>query len=779
MIAVVAEKEISGRIIAKHLGATSDKGGYLEGNGYLVCWAQGHLIGLSEPAAYDPSFKKWSMEPLPIIPDEFQLTLNAKKQKLYSNIIHCFEKAQTIWNLGDADREAEIIFQYIYELSGENKPVERVFPPSSLNPAGIDKAIAEKKPQSYYSNLVAAAKCRSQSDWIVGLNGTRAFTVGYGGGSTLLSIGRIQTVVLSMIVERCRKIKYFVPEPYWELFSSYKDTQFKYKKGKLDSAESADALRDKLLDAPMNITKIERKPKNEKPPLLFDLSDLQAAMNNKFSFSATKTLQVLQGLYEKGYCTYPRTESNHLQEEQYEPCKKILTNLSSLHPGIAKIDISNLRYDKHIFDDSKCVAHGAITPTEKAPSNLPSDEEKLYQTVLTRFIAAFYPDCKKGITTITGIINDLEFESKGMTIALMGWREIESPAKEKPIPVFVEGESGPQIPSVTKSMTKPPGYYTDATLIQAMSTAGKEVTDPELKAALKERGIGTSATRHNFIETLKAREFIETKGKHLLSTPKGEGMYDLISIDTLKSPQMTGEWEYKLNLIAEGELDPRAFMDEIASFTKDIVNSVKNTDIDDKKLEVFKEAPLGKCPLCSADVRKSLKSYYCSSKECDFTVWKSIAKKTISPKHVQQLLSQGKTEEIKGFKNKENESFDAALKISEGKIVFHFDNEQVSLGISCPKCKTAILTANKRVVKCECGFQLWRLVANKFITESNLKTILSGGTTNMINAFKGSKPGAKQFSAKLKLDDEFKIKFIFDKPKSKFKKRPSGAQYKK
>ena len=520
MKVILAEKPSVAREIASVLNATSKKDGYIEGNGYAVTWAFGHLVGLANPDEYSSDLKSWSMKTLPFIPSEFKLALNKSTgvAKQFNTIKNLFQAADEIISGVDSGREGELIFRYIYDLTGvKNIPIKRLWI-SSLTNSAIKAGFNDLRSADEYNNLALAARARSESDWVVGLNATRAYTVNYSNNTGVLSVGRVQTPVLAMIVNRDIEIENFSPEPYWELTSKYRDVIFKYTEGRLDKEEGANALRDKIVGELMTIVEIERKDKSEKPPQLYDLTTLQRQMNSSYSYSATKTLSLLQSLYEKKFVTYPRTDSRYLTDDIYPECESILQKLSSLHTGISKLNLSTLRKEKSVFNDSKVADHHAVIPTGIVPQGLSSEEQNIFNAILLRFIVVFYPDCKKGMTTIKGEVTEIKFEAKGVSIMISGWRELESPGKETTLPVFNKGETGPQIPLVTKSLTKPPQQFSEASLLGAMETAGKDISEPALKEAMKERGLGTPATRANVIETLLKREYLVRSKKHLLST---------------------------------------------------------------------------------------------------------------------------------------------------------------------------------------------------------------------------------------------------------------------
>jgi DNA topoisomerase III len=775
MKVLLAEKPSVARDIARVLGANQSKNGYIEGNGYKVTWAIGHLAGLAPFDEYDAKFKRWSLDNLPFIPEKFKLTLTGdsgtKKQFNVIKSLLCDTTTREIVNCCDGAREGNLIFDYCYELSGASEKnkfakLSRLWI-SSMTDEAISKGFQNLKPLSDYQALSDAARSRSEADWLVGLNVTQAITKKYSGDTGVLSVGRVQTPVLAMIVNRDLEIKDFKSEAYWELTSTYKDTLFKCERGRLLSVNEANELRNSLVDQPMKIVDISRTDKEEIPPQLYDLTTLQRSMNSTAGFSAQKTLTVLQSLYEKHkVVSYPRTDSRYLTDDIYATCPPIFTKLTSLHTGIAKLNLSSLRKDKKVFDDSKVSDHHAVIPTGKIPSGLSSDEDVVYKAVLKRFISIFYPNCKKGMTTITGNIAQELFTTKGVSISQKGWREIEAPGKEVNLPIFEKYESGPQIPKVIEGKTQAPKNYNEASLLGSMETAGKNIEDKELREAMKEGGLGTPATRAGIIETLIRRKYISRSEKKILSTEKGRVLIGLIKLDDLKSPELTGSWEAKLSKIAKNELCSKEFMREVKAYTASIIEDIKQSGSDDSisKLSDLDE-PLGKCPTCGADVKFTGKAYNCSSDDCEFYIWGEFGKKKLKPTHIRQMLIQGKSEVLKGLKGKEGKAYDAALTIKEGKVEFY--NETKSLG-SCPDCKEGEVELNHKTAKCSgCSFTIWRNICEYTLNEKELSDILSTGKSKVLKGLK-SKAG-KTFDAALKLTagGKFEMEFAAKKTATK------------
>ncbi|MCU0856814.1 MAG: DNA topoisomerase 3 [Pontiellaceae bacterium] len=557
MKVVIAEKPSVAREIAAVLNISTKKEGYIEGRGCAITWAFGHLVTLQEPGEYDPALKRWSLESLPFIPEEFKLKLieNRGVPEQFQVIKTLCEQAEEIVCATDAGREGELIFRYILALSGcENKPIRRLWL-NSLTPDAIKEAFKNLKDGHEYDPLYAAARCRSESDWIVGLNATRYYTVRHGrfGGGTdrvLWSIGRVQTPVLAMIVERDDAIDQFRSQPFWELTTKYREAVFKYTGKRFEQPELAQDLLEKIINQPFEISGLDGKEKKEPPPQLFDLTTLQREVNKSDGLSAADTLAATQNLYESKLVTYPRTDSRYLNTDMKPRIPQILEQLKAIRAEqIAPLNLAKLPFNSRIIDDKKVTDHHAIIPTGVAPRGLGPNEQLVYDAITTQFIAAFYPACLKIITTVDGISNHVPFQTKGTQIVKPGWTAL-FPKKKKPsdddeeqqvLPAFVKGENGPHEPFLREGKTNPPKHFTENSLLGAMEAAGKLVEDDALREALKERGIGTPATRAAIIETLLQRNYIRRDKKLLLATDMGRCLIALIRDPLLKSPEMTGE----------------------------------------------------------------------------------------------------------------------------------------------------------------------------------------------------------------------------------------------
>lgn len=646
MKVIIAEKPSVARDIAKVLDIKASKKGYIEGRGCAVTWAFGHLVTLQEPGEYNPALKRWSLESLPFVPEEFKLKLisNRGVAEQFQIIKNLCEQAEEIVCATDAGREGELIFRYILALSGcEDKPIRRLWL-NSLTPDAIRTAFKDLKDGHDYDPLYAAARCRSESDWIVGLNATRFYTVRHGrigGGNdrVLWTIGRVQTPVLAMIVERDDTILQFRPQPFWELTTRYRDVTFKYTGKRFEKPDKAQALLEKITDQPFEITSIVAKKKKEQAAQLFDLTTLQRELNKLHGISAADTLTATQSLYEAKLVTYPRTDSRYLSEDMKPRIPKIFTQLKALRPEqITPIDITKLPFSKRIINDKKVTDHHAIIPTGMIPRRFGANEQLVYDAITTQFIAAFYPVCLKNITTVKGISNTVQFQAKGTQIVDPGWTVL-FPKKKKAtdgqtLPAFEKGETGSHEPSLREGKTIPPKHFSENSLLGAMEAAGKFVEDDSLREALKERGIGTPATRAAIIETLLRRNYIRREKKQLRCTDMGRCLIALIKDPLLKSPEMTGEWEEKLKQIERNELNPNEFMKGIGTYIGEMIKNSTSRQLDTSRW--------GKCPLCEKEVIKGNKAYGCSDWKngCPFVLEPDCKGTILTARQIQMLLQQ-------------------------------------------------------------------------------------------------------------------------------------------
>lgn len=602
MIVCIAEKPSVARDIAKVLGANTSHEGYLEGNGYQVTWTYGHLCTLKEPNDYQEMWQHWNLGSLPMIPQRFGIKLidseHVKKQ--FAVIEKLYSKADEIINCGDAGQEGELIQRWVMQKAGVKCPVKRLWI-SSLTEEAIKEGFGNLKDQKDYEPLYMAGLSRAIGDWLLGMNATRLYTIKYKERTAKdrqpLSIGRVQTPTLAIIVNRQKEIENFKPTPYWVLSTLYRDTLFTSTKGKYNSKEEGEKAFEEIKDKPFEVTSVSKKNGTEKPPQLFDLTTLQVECNKKFGYSAEQTLNLIQGLYEKKVTTYPRVDTQYLTDDIYSKCPQTLNGVFKYKVNgvapyaelIRAIGGKPLRKDKKVFDNSKVTDHHAIIPTGVTPVGLADMEQKVYDLICRRFIAVFYPDCKFSTTTVEGKAGEVDFKVTGKEILEPGFRACfvkekkseeetddtkENKDEEKTLPTFVKGESGPHEPTFTEKETTPPPYYTEATLLRAMETAGKFVDNEELRAAMKENGIGRPSSRANIIETLFKRHYIKRQKKRIVATPTGIALVDIIHEELLKSPELTGIWEKKLRDIEAQKYDAGTFIQELKDQITQIVNQV-------------------------------------------------------------------------------------------------------------------------------------------------------------------------------------------------------------
>lgn len=684
MIVCIAEKPSVAKDIARIIGANSARDGYMEGNGYQVTWTFGHLCELKEPDDYTPMWKRWSLSALPMIPQRFGIKLinNEGIKKQFSTIERLMQAADSIINCGDAGQEGELIQRWVMQKAQAKCPVKRLWI-SSMTDEAIKQGFAELKDQQEYQSLYLAGLSRAIGDWLLGMNATRLYTLKYGQNRQVLSIGRVQTPTLALIVNRQKEIDNFESEPYWVLATIYRNTQFTATSGKFTSKEEGEKAFSTIAGKPFTVTDVSKKKGTEAPQHLYDLTSLQVDCNKKFAYSADITLKLIQSLYEKKFTTYPRVDTQYLTDDIYPKVPQILNGVSQAKimsqqkylPLVQQLAASGkkLPKSKKVFDNSKVTDHHAIIPTGVPPTGLTDMEANVYDLIAKRFISVFYPDCKFSTTTVIGeVVNEdgdkpekIEFKVSGKEILEPGWREVyakdvkandeedsqdgntggdagngankKENVEERTLPSFVKGESGDHTPTLTEKWTTPPKYYTEATLLRAMETAGKFVEDEELRAALKENGIGRPSSRAGIIETLFKRHYIRRQRKNLMATPTGIELIDTIHEELLKSCELTGIWEKKLRDIEHKTYDPGQFINELKEQINQIVNDVladnssritTTTEEDLKKKETKKKktAPkpkklpaddsiIGKvCPVCGqGTIIKGKTAYGCSN----------------------------------------------------------------------------------------------------------------------------------------------------------------------
>ena len=666
----IAEKPSVAKEIAQILGAGSRKDGYFEGNGYQVTWTFGHLCSLKEPHDYLPDWKKWSLGTLPIIPARFGIKLldNQGVIKQFKIIEQLVKNAETVINCGDAGQEGEVIQRWVLQKAGCSCPVKRLWV-SSLTEEALKEGFAKLREGSDFDRLYAAGSSRSIGDWLLGINATRLYTVKYGQQGQVLSIGRVQTPTLALIVERQKEIDNFVPQPYWELKTVYRDTTFSNTEGRyLDKDEALKAL-ERISGNEFEITDFGRKKGNESPPRLFDLTSLQVECNKKFGFSADETLKLIQSLYEKKLTTYPRVDTTFLSNDIYPKIPNILKGLKPYQKFTEPVLATKINKSKKVFDDAKVTDHHAIIPTGQEPSpSLSRDEKLVFDLVARRFIAAFYPDSVINTTTVEGIVEDVKFKATGKQIIEPGWRVLFNSDKQNTsddniLPEFTKGERGAHKPDLQEKETQPPKPYTEATLLRAMETAGKQIEDEELRDLMKENGIGRPSTRAAIIETLFKRKYIIRNRKNISPTVTGMQLIDTIDTELIKSAELTGIWEKKIRDIEHGNYDASQFMSELKQMVSDIVHTVRIAPtirkieiVDDEtksKTKPAKETPKElKCPRCGdGGMIKGKSAWGCSRFKdgCNTIIPFVFKNKQLTDAQIQSLITKNKTGVIKGI----------------------------------------------------------------------------------------------------------------------------------
>lgn len=674
----IAEKPSVARDIAEVIGAKQRKDGYYEGNGYQVTWTFGHFCTLKEPHDYYEQWKFWRLEDLPMIPPSFGIKLieNNGVQKQFKVIEQLVQQCDEVINCGDAGQEGELIQRWVLLKAKCTAPVKRLWI-SSLTEEAIRNGFQQLRDAGQYDNLYAAGSARAIGDWLLGMNATRLFTKKFAVGKTVLSIGRVQTPTLAMIVARQKEINAFVSEDYWELKTVYRDTEFTAAIDRLGNVEKAQKGLAYLQEHPFEVTSFEKKDGKEGNPRLFDLTSLQVAANKKYAYSADDTLKYVQNLYEKKLVTYPRVDTTYLSEDLHPKIAGILQDMTPYAALTAPVLANPIPKLKTVFDDKKVTDHHAIIPTGVHPGGgLPPEEKRIYDLIARRFIAAFYPECKISNTTVLGKVGQVPFKVTGKQIIEPGWKEVyandtsikkEGEEEEKFIPEFVVGESGPHTPRIHQGKTSPPKAFTEASLLRAMETAGKQVDDEEMRELLKDNGIGRPSTRANIIETLFRRKYIDKKKKNIFATQTGIDLIDTIQTELLKSPELTGQWERKLRLIEKGEYAMDTFKDELITMVVDLTKEVKTAsyktitiapdtpppapDKEDKPKKERKpkeKKPLDlsalNCPKCKEHLLlKGNSAYGCANfKVCGFKIPFEVKGKKLTDKQVHDLATKGK-----------------------------------------------------------------------------------------------------------------------------------------
>ena len=729
----IAEKPSVAKEIAFILGAKTRMDGYFEGNGYQVTWTFGHFCTLYEPNDYKPHWKRWELDSLPMLPDKFEIKLinNSGVKKQFGVIKKLFKKASVVINCGDAGQEGELIQRWVIKHAGYTGRVERLWI-SSLTSQAIRQGFQNLKPASNYDNLFYAGSSRAIGDWLLGMNATRLYTLKYGGFKQVLSIGRVQTPTLAMLVQRQKEIANFKPETYWELHTLYRKADFNCVKGKFSKKEDGQALLDKITGHPFEITSVSKKKGKEHPPKLFDLTGLQVYCNNKFGLSAENTLKIVQKLYEQKVVTYPRVDTTFLPDDVYPQVPSILKQLTNYNQFTQPLLGNKIRKSGKVFNNNKVTDHHAIIPTG-IQKNLFGQELQVYDIITRRFIMAFYPDCIISNTVVLGEVQKVPFKTTGKEIIEPAWRVVLPPSKQNekkkenvPLPSFTKGESGPHQPSFQEKQTKPPKYYTEATLLRAMETAGKKVDDEVLRELMKENGIGRPSTRANIIETLFRRKYAKRIRKQIHATETGIQLIDIIQNQLLKSAELTGQWEKKLKEIEAGNYKAGKFIIEMKTMVDNLVTEVRMEKVVRKiaapiktvaKKRSKKTSPTSKlavvgltCPKCrKGKLLKGKTAYGCSEYKtgCSLRIPFQFMGKKISENQIKRLIAKGSTVNLKGFKN-------GTQKVN-GKVVFERDyslklvsgTQSVTSKAApkkdvtpCPKCKKGIIVKGKTAYGC-------------------------------------------------------------------------------
>ncbi|WP_439151292.1 DNA topoisomerase 3 [Winogradskyella sp.] len=722
----IAEKPSVAREIAAVLGANTKRDGYFEGNGYAVTYTFGHLCSLCEPGDYKPHWKSWDLNNLPMLPEKFQVKVsdNDGIKKQFNIVKSLFDKAEVVINCGDAGQEGELIQRWVINEAQYNGEVKRLWI-SSLTTEAIKEGFQNLKSSKDYDNLYYAGFSRSIGDWLLGINATRLYTVKHGGYKQVLSVGRVQTPTLAMLVNRYKEIKNFVPKPYWELQTLYRDTLFSYEDGRFLKMEDGEILAKKVKEHKFEIVSVTKKKGNDYAPKLFDLTGLQVYCNTKFGFSADDTLKIAQRLYEKKVVTYPRVDTTFLPNDVYPKVKGILTKLTDYSNFTSPILNKKIKKSSRVFNDKKVTDHHAIIPTGMQ-TNLQYNEQQVYDIIVKRFIAVFYDDCKVSNTTVIGTAADVKFKTTGKEILSKGWRivfesENSKIKSESLLPTFNKGEKGPHEPSFLEKQTKPPKQYTEASLLRAMETAGKQVDDDELRDLMKENGIGRPSTRANIIETLFKRKYIKRNKKQIIPTITGIQLIDTIQNELLKSAELTGTWEKQLKDIEKGNISANAFIKGMKRMVDALVYEVRSEKVQTRISAVNNKTAVNAksksksksktivgttCPKCkTGQLLKGKSAFGCNQygKGCDFTLPFSFSDKKISENQYIRLLDKGSTVNLKGFKI-EGQSIEGLLRLDENyKLKLEpkkTKTKSIKAGDICPKCNSGKILKGKAAFGC-------------------------------------------------------------------------------
>lgn len=769
----IAEKPSVAREIANVIGANDKKEGYYEGNGYAVTWTFGHFCTLYSPDEYNTDWKQWNLNNLPMLPERFETRLmdDGGVKKQFKVIEGLFKKASVVINCGDAGQEGELIQRWVIKQAKYTGKVMRLWI-SSLTPEAIKDGFKDLKDAADYDNLYYAGSSRAIGDWLLGMNATRLFTLRYGAYKQVLSIGRVQTPTLAMLVGRFKEIENFKPEPYWELQTLYRKVMFSCTEGKFFKKEDGETLFKQVEGKPFEVTSVAKKNGKELPPKLFDLTSLQVYCNNKFGFSADHTLKIVQKLYEQKLVTYPRVDTTFLPNDVYLKVPGILQKLTNYNTFTQPLLASKIRKSKKVFDDKKVTDHHAIIPTGYQ-KGMGQNELQVYDIITRHFIAAFYPDCLVANTTVLGLVDKVKFKATGKEILDKGWRVVlkttqskKKNTEDKVLPSFVKGETGPHEPSFIEKQTQPPKQYTEASLLRAMETAGKKVDDEELRELMKANGIGRPSTRAAIIETLFKRKYIQRKKKQLLPTTLGIQLIEIIQNELLKSAELTGQWEKQLKEIEAGSYNAGKFIYDMKRMVSQLVSEVKAaryvrrlaapTAVKFTPKKKTKAASKAKatgvleqtCPKCKkGKLLKGKTNYGCTEWKtgCNFRLPFSFMNKKISEKQLVRLITKGATVHLKGFKEgaqKVNgvlsftEQFDLQLKIPI-KAPKKSESNNNKDHMICPKCKKGMILKGQKAYGCSewkagCDFrfdfdEIRRQAAGRTMSKELVMEILTNG----------------------------------------------------
>lgn len=750
----IAEKPSVAREIAQILGANTRMDGYMEGNGFQVTWTFGHLCTLKEPHEYNPAWKRWSLFSLPLIPDRFaiQVINDEGIQKQFNIVEKLFQNASEIINCGDAGQEGELIQRWVMQKSKCTCPIKRLWI-SSLTEDAIKDGFRNLKDSAEFDSLYKAGLARAAGDWLLGINATRLYTLKYGQNKQVLSLGRVQTPTLALIVNRQNEIENFNSKPFWELKTKYRNVVFNADKGRFEDKGKGEEVLNKVAGKPFEIKSVLGKEGRELSPRLFDLTSLQVECNKRFGFSADHTLKTIQSLYEKKLTSYPRVDTTYLPNDMYAKVPSILKGMQSYSELTKPLLQAPLKKTKQVFDDKKVTDHHAIIPTGLHANNIYGDETSVYDLIARRFIAVFYPDCKIFTTSVVGAVDEISFKTSGKQILDPGWKVVipgkNSDADDQILPAFKVGETGEHTPELMEKKTQPPKYFTEASLLRAMETAGKQVDDEDLRDALKGNGIGRPSTRAGIIETLVRRKYIQKQKKRLLATLTGKELINTIQSDLLKSVELTGEWEKKLRMIEEKEYDPNVFMAELKTMVWQLVNDVKQdtaskqiTLIEDAKSKEKKPAPPEKlmCPVCEKGVMMKGKSAWGCNRfnaGCSFVVAFDQFGKKISQNQFEKLISKKKTSIIKGF-SQNQVKINGYLHIDGNNVVLKPEEKKE---LVCPICQKGNIVKGHKAFGCTnfksgCAFRVPFEVYGKKIIQSYLQQLSTSSKTRTIKGFK-------------------------------------------